>query len=158
MKWGSGRGFAGYPIQGSPANRNVPRSKDAQSCAKLSEFGLGALEELHRSFMLFRSLPTGKCPEIAASASLRVFLAGVQAVLSTFQFPYHAASRFCLARAALIAELCRDFAGRFFAAERACFASELGDAPECPSFLRAVLVARDRLGEGFCLEWLCPRS
>jgi hypothetical protein len=57
-----------------------------------SQFGgLGSLEELHRSFVLFRSLPAGKCPEIAPSAYLRVFLPGVQSVLTAFQFPYHAA-------------------------------------------------------------------
>jgi len=65
--------------------------------------GSGTLEVLDRTLVLLRSLPRSERSKVASLSGFCVLLAGVQAILTAFQFSYHgdswarAESAFCAA-------------------------------------------------------------
>jgi len=51
--------------------------------------GSGTLEVLDGTLVLLRSLPRSERPKVASLSGFCVLLAGVQAILTAFQFSYH---------------------------------------------------------------------
>jgi hypothetical protein len=51
---------------------------------------MGPFEELYCAFMLLGRFPGIECSQIFPSAGFCIYLAGVQAELTGFQFPNHA--------------------------------------------------------------------
>ena len=51
--------------------------------------GSGTLEVLDRTLVLLRSLPRSERSKVASLSGFWVLLAGVQAILTAFQFSYH---------------------------------------------------------------------